>query len=102
LEIDNQNDQLVNDYLDFLIKTNQLDVFNEFIHDFTTDNDDVKFTMQLVTFFKEYKFDNKESAIYILNYLISENKEKAREVFSMYPELLNDSKIVNLFPKSND
>lgn len=102
LEIDNQNDQLVNDYLDFLIKTNQLDVFNEFIHDFTTDNDDVKFTMQLFTFFKEYKFDNKESAIYILNYLISENKEKAREVFSMYPELLNDSKIVNLFPTSND
>jgi hypothetical protein len=34
--------------------------------------------------------------------LISEDLEKARRIFSLYPDLLNDNKIVNLFPLSND
>ena len=102
LELDNQNDQLVCDYLDFLLKTNQLQIFDQFVVDFVSDNEDVIFNIAMIRFFKEYKFTSKESSISMLNYLISENVDKARGIFSLYPELLNDNKIVNLFPNSND
>ncbi len=102
LDIDDQNDQLVNDFLDFLIKTNQYQEFDNFVNDFTSDNEDVIFIIQLVKAFKEYKVGNRENVIFILNYLISKNVDKTREIFSMYPDLLNDNKIVNLFPTSND
>jgi tetratricopeptide (TPR) repeat protein len=102
LELDDQNDQLVTDYLDFLINTKQFDTFDDFVCSFKSENENVKFSVQLVKFYKEFKVENKETAISILNYLISENLDKAREIFSLYPELLNDNKIVNLFPLSND
>ena len=102
LELDNQNVQLVNDYLDFLLKLNKSNDFDLFIHEFNTTNKDVLFMIQLINGVKEYRLGNTESAVYIFISLISQNVEKSKELFSMYPELLNDNKIVNLFPISKD
>jgi len=102
LELDNQNVQLVNDYLDFLLKLNNWKGFELFIHEFETSNKDVIFMIQLINGVKEYRIGNTETAVYIFNVLISQNVEKSKEIFSMYPELLNDNKIVNLFPISKD
>ena len=58
--------------------------------------------IQLINGVKEYRLGNTESAVYIFISLISQNVEKSKELFSLYPELLNDNKIVNLFPISKD
>ncbi len=102
LELDSNNDQLVNDYLDLLIKNEKWNDFDFFVQDFNAENNDIQFLIQLIKAYKEFQFGNKEQGIQIFNKLISENLEKAREIFSMYPELLNDNKIVNLFPTSKD
>ena len=85
-----------------LLKLNNWKGFELFIHEFETSNKDVIFMIQLINGVKEYQIGNTESAVYIFNVLISQNVEKSKEIFSMYPELLNDNKIVNLFPISKD
>jgi len=45
-----------------------------------------------------YMYFDKEYAIYLLNNSIMEDVEKSKELFSLYSDLQNEIKIVNLFP----
>ena len=79
-----KNVQLVNDYLDFLLKLNKSNDFDLFIHEFNTTNKDVLFMIQLINGVKEYRLGNTESAVYIFISLISQNVEKSKELFKTY------------------
>lgn len=102
LSIDFFNVQLVNDYLDFLIKNEFWKRFDDFQSDFESIDKEVNFSMKLIKAYKEFLIGNSEQAINLFNQLIAEDCEKSREIFSLYPELLNDNKIVNLFPITKD
>jgi tetratricopeptide (TPR) repeat protein len=102
LELDKVNSQLINDYLDFLIKGEEWKEFDSFVDDYIRIDDSISFTIDLIKAYKNYLVGNTEQALYILNKLIVLDLEKTKEIFSLYPELLNDSKIVNLFPTSKD
>ena len=45
-----------------------------------------------------YLYFDKEFALFLLNQCIMEDEEKSKELFSLYSDLQNEIKIVNLFP----
>jgi tetratricopeptide (TPR) repeat protein len=102
LDLDKVNGQLINDYLDFLIKGEEWKEFDLFIENYIRIDNSISFSIDLLKAYKDYLVGDTELAFYTFNRLIAEDLEKSKEIFSLYPELLNDFKIVNLFPTSKD
>ena len=96
LKFDENNEDALIDYTDFLIETNQLQKALDYIEnkDFCLD---LEFTMQILIVNLFWKMNLKEEAIDILTNLILEDYDEAKKILIMYPELENENKIVSLF-----
>lgn len=96
IELDNTNEEALTDYVEFLLENKLVREALDFIK--TLDcSQELEMTKNLITINLYWLLNKKDEAITLLIYCISENEEKAKELFSLYPELQNESKMVNLF-----
>lgn len=97
LELDKDNEEALTDYIEFLIEAERINDANLFI-----DNQYVsiklEFERQLVKINLNWITNKKEEAIFGLIACIAEDAERAKKIFSFYPDLENEQNIVNLFP----
>jgi tetratricopeptide (TPR) repeat protein len=98
LELDQKNDEIVIDYVGFLLANDFVLDLKLFFDSFETSDLEVLFTMELLKANYYFKIGQHELAIIFLRQCIIEDLEAAKEIFSIYPYLLNESKIVTLFP----
>ena len=96
LELDNNNDETLSDYIEFLLGIGHYREALEYVEAKEL-GPDVQMTKNLVLTNLYWKLDRKEEALNLLIVCISENEIEAKKIFSLYPELENESKIVNLF-----
>lgn len=96
IELDNSNEEALTDYISFLSDLGQgRDALN-----YLEDADlapSLSFTKELIVINLYWKEGRKEEALSKLIFCISEDETKAKNIFSLYPELQNESKMVNLF-----
>ena len=98
LELDQKNDEIVIDYVGFLLANDFVLDLKVFFDSFETSDLEVLFTLELLKANYYFKIGQHELAIILLQQCIVEDLEAAKEIFSIYPYLLNESKIVTLFP----
>lgn len=97
LELDNSNEEALIDYADFLIENGFLKDALGFIETFLVDAK-LEFEKSLVLVNLKWLMNKKEEALLILLSCIEEDAERAKKIFSLYPDLENEQNIVNLFP----
>lgn len=96
LELDPNNDEALSDYIEFLLDQDQLLTARDFLADLEV-TEDVRFTADLLKINLLWKLSKQQEAINLLMERIAEDEEGAKEIFSLYPYLQNEPKIVNLF-----
>lgn len=100
IEKDLTNSEIIVDYVNFLV---QFDLIKEafvFLKSYISDNSDVLNTIRLVLVNLNFFYGDRNLSLSMLQDLIEDDFPKAKELFSLYPDLLNETKIVNLFPNS--
>lgn len=96
LELDPNNDEALSDYIEFLLEQDQLLAAQDFLAELEV-TEDVRFTADLLKINLLWKLSKQQEAINLLMERVVEDEEKAKEIFSLYPYLQNEPKIVNLF-----
>ena len=92
-----ENEDVVYDYIDFLMNQKELVTAKKFLEEIEENNSEVAFFSKLLLVNLHYLYFDKEFALFLLNKCIAEDEEKSKELFSLYSDLQNESKIVNLF-----
>ncbi|TNE53215.1 MAG: tetratricopeptide repeat protein [Bacteroidetes bacterium] len=96
IELDPENEDIFTDYVEFLSEQNSL---IDALH-FTEKSEfpeSMEFVKNLCRVNILWQLNRKEEALSTLIYCISEDEKRAKHLFTLYPELQNESKIVNLF-----
>jgi hypothetical protein len=70
----------------------------KFLEEIEANNLELSFYTRLLLVNLHYLYFDKEFALFLLNQCIMEDEEKSKELFSLYSDLQNEIKIVNLFP----
>lgn len=96
LELDPNNDEAVSDYVELLIEQQQIEEAKIFLEEFDAP-EDLRLIVNLLKANLLWITNSQQEAIDLLILCITEDEEKSRELFSLYPNLKNESKIVNLF-----
>ncbi|MCE3294866.1 MAG: hypothetical protein K0R65_580 [Crocinitomicaceae bacterium] len=97
LELDNSNDEVFTDYIDFLIESTFIKEAYSFAETFPVDPK-IEFEKNLALVNLNLLTGRKEEAVLLLIACIEEDAERAKKIFSLYPDLENDQNIVHLFP----
>lgn len=97
LELDNTNEEALTDYIEFLIEAGELRKANDFIEHFSVAAK-LEFEKTLIRSNLKWLLDRKEESILLLISCIEEDTERARKIFSFYPDLQHEQNIVHLFP----
>jgi len=96
LELDPNNEEALCDYIGFLLELDKLLDAQLFLEEFEIP-ENMRLISNLLKTNLLWKLGRQQEAIDLLIPCIAENEEKAKEIFSLYPDLENESKIVNLF-----
>lgn len=96
LELDPNNEEGLCDYLEFLIENNKIIDAKIFLEEFETP-ENLKLVSNLLKTNILWITGFQNEAIELLIGCIADNEEKAKEIFSLYPNLKDEPKIVNLF-----
>ena len=94
--MDSTNDEILTDYVNFLVKSTFLKEALNFLEQLESNDEVIIIVRDLHLFAIGYLFFQKEEMISLLINAQASNKELTNEIISLYPELLNDPKIVNL------
>lgn len=96
LELDPNNEEALCDYLEFMIDLDQVVEAKIFLEEFDTP-ENLRLVVDLLKVNLLWITGLKDEAIALLIPCIAEDEEKSKELFSLYPALKNEPKIVNLF-----
>ena len=94
--MDSTNDEILTDYVKFLVKSTFLKEALNFLEQLESNDEVIIIVRDLHLFAIGYLFFQKEEMISLLINAQASNEELTNEIISLYPELLNDPKIVNL------
>ena len=94
--MDPKNDEILTDYVKFLVKSSFLKEALNFLEQLESNDEVITIVRDLHLFAIGYLFFEQENLISLLINAQATNKELTNEIISLYPELLNDPKIVNL------
>lgn len=94
--MDPTNDEILTDYVKFLVKSSFLKEALNFLEQLESNDEVITIVRDLHLFAIGYLFFEQENLISLLINAEASNKELTNEIISLYPELLNDPKIVNL------
>jgi len=92
------NEDIIYDYVDFLMNQKEVVTAKIFLEEIEVNNFELSFYTRLLLVNLHYLYFDKDYALFLLNKCIIEDKEKSKELFSLYSDLQNEIKIVNLFP----
>lgn len=96
LELDPNNEEGLCDYLEFLIEEERIVEAKIFLDEFETP-ENLRIIVNLLKANLQWITGCQNEAIALLIGCIAEDEEKSKELFSLYPTLRNEPKIVNLF-----
>jgi tetratricopeptide (TPR) repeat protein len=100
-QYDEENTELIQDYIDFLIKIGLNSQALDFIQSIDSKNNDIVHFVLLQKANLCFLNNDEISGIEFLSEAIIIDEDKARQIFSLNPDLINNFKIVNLFSTSN-
>jgi hypothetical protein len=96
MELDPNNEEIICDYIEFLIDLERILDAKLFI-----ENMEIPENLSLITDLIKVNLywilNRNQEAINLLINCIAEDEEKSKEIFSLYPNLKNEQKIVDLF-----
>lgn len=96
LELDNSNEEALTDYIEFLLDLNLINEALDYVSKLVTSSE-LELVKNLIITNLYWLLNKKDEALSLLIYCITEDEEKSKKIFSLYPDLQNESKIVNLF-----
>lgn len=96
LELDANNEEGISDFISFLIAEESLKEATDFL-DTLTVPETLYLSVKLIKANLLWVKNEHQSSINLLIDCIIEDEEKSREIFSWFPDLKNEPKIVNLF-----
>ena len=96
IELDPNNEEAVCDYIELLIELDQLVEAKIFLEEFDAP-EDLRLVVNLLKVNLLWTANAEQEAIDLLIPCIVEDEERSRTLFSLYPDLKNEPKIVNLF-----
>ncbi len=96
LSMDPNNDEILTDYINFLVKNENYKLAKDFLENVVTENDVIALVRDLHLFAVSYIYFQVEEAFNLLIHAQVEDSELTKDIISLYPSLLNDPKIVNL------
>jgi tetratricopeptide (TPR) repeat protein len=96
MELDPNNEEIVCDYIEFLIDLERILDAKYFMENMEIPENLVLIT-DLIKVNLYWILNRKQEAIELLIMCIIEDEEKSKELFSLYPNLKNEQKIVDLF-----
>ena len=97
LELDNNNEEVLTDYTDFLLENNFLKEALSFVETFPV-GPKLEFEKKLVLVNLCWLSGRKQDAQFLLIGCIDEDAARAKKIFSLYPDLEREQNIINLFP----
>ncbi len=96
LELENSNEEALTDFIDFLIENNAQNEAFDFISEHKVSNK-LEFTKELIIINLLYLKNQIEEASFRLVICIQNDENEAKKIFTLYPNLKNESIFVNLF-----
>ena len=96
MELEPNNEEIICDYIEFLIELERILDAKFFIENMEIP-ENLNFITNIIKVNLFWLINRKEEAIELLIYCISEDEEKSKELFTLYPLLKDEQKIVNLF-----
>ena len=96
LSMDPNNDEILTDYIKFLLKNDLYKEARNYLEDLETEVESMEITRDSLLFVVYYSYYNREDSFELLVNTHSRNREVTTEIISLFPVLLNDPKIVNL------
>lgn len=97
LLLENGNEEVLTDYIDFLLENNYYHEALLFLNQHQV-SEKIKFEKELLLFNVLWLLGRRDEALERMAFCISEDGERAKKIFSLYPNLKNESIIVTLFP----
>jgi tetratricopeptide (TPR) repeat protein len=97
IELDLNNEEIICDYVHFLVENNELESAEIYLTDSEFDNT-VSFVVNLLSAVVAWKRFGKNQAFPLLVNAIAEDPEYAKEIISEYEFVLNDADVLNLLP----
>lgn len=97
-ELDPTNEEILIDYISFLIEIDALIEAKEWVEDteFHEEISAASLTLSSIIYWKNGIIAN---ALTLISLAIIEDEDKVKEIISLFPEMLNEPKIVHLFTK---
>jgi hypothetical protein len=96
MELDPNNEEIICDYIEFLIDLERILDAKLFIENMEIP-ENLSFITDLIKVNLYWILNRNQEAINLLINCIAEDEEKSKEIFSLYPNLKNEQKIVDLF-----
>lgn len=94
--MDLTNDEILTDYVKFLVKSTFFKEASSFLADLESDDELITIVRDLHLFAIRYSYFQDDANLQLLIHAQANNKTVTEEIISLYPDLLNDPKIVNL------
>ena len=94
--MDLTNDEILTDYVKFLVKSTFFKEASSFLEDLESDDELITIVRDLHLFAIRYSYFQDDVTLPLLIHAQANNKTVTEEIISLYPDLLNDPKIVNL------
>jgi tetratricopeptide (TPR) repeat protein len=92
-----ENEEILIDYVSFLNELEEHSKALHFLVAYNVDNKEVEFYKDLLLGVQYFTYFDIDQGISLILQCVVEDEEKSREIFSLFPSLLNESKVVNLF-----
>ena len=94
--MDLTNEEILTDYVNFLVKSTFLKEASSFLEDLESDDELITTVRDLHLFAIRYSYFQDDAYLPLLINAQAINKSVTEEIISLYPDLLKDPKIVNL------
>ena len=94
--MDLTNDEILTDYVKFLVKSTFFKEASSFLEDLESDDELITTVRDLHLFAIRYSYFQEDVYLPLLIHAQANNKTVTEEIIYLYPDLLNDPKIVNL------
>ena len=94
--MDLTNEEILTDYVNFLVKNTFLNEVSSFLTELKSEDETITMVRDLHLFAIRYSYFQEDAYLSLLINAQSNNKAVTEEIISLYPDLLNDPKIVNL------
>jgi len=94
--MDQTNDEILTDYITFLVKNGFVKEASGFLMDLESEEEIICLTRDVHLFSVRYSYFQEDTYFSLLINAFTNNKSLTEEVISLYPDLLNDTKIITL------